>query len=87
MIELKTKIHDQYTLELKTSCQTESGQPINEFSTEIWLFIPENLQSNEPTYTSDSFYEDLKTRLRLKTPQYTPEELAKREALPYQRLQ
>ena len=86
MIHLKTKVHDHQTLEFKIGYETEPGLQISTFQVGLWMFIPGSLEANEHTYTADSFYEDLKTRLRLITPRYSLKQLSDEEAKPYQRL-
>lgn len=86
MIHLKTKVHDSQTLEFKIGYETEPNISVSEFKVDLWMFIPGNLEANERTYAANTFYEDLKTRLRLITPHYTLKQLAKASALPYGRL-
>lgn len=87
MIHLKTKVHDSQTLEFKIGYETEPNLSVSEFKVDLWMFIPGNLEANERTYAANTFYEDLKTRLRLITPHYTLEQLTEANALPYCRLQ
>lgn len=86
MIRVRPKIHDSQTLEFKIGYETRPELHISQYVTNLWMFIPENLEPNEKIYVADSFYEDLKTRLRLITPQYSLAELCSREALPYRRI-
>lgn len=86
MIRLSPKIHDKYTLEFKIGYETEPGHHVSDFITNLWLFIPDNLESNEKIYVSDSFFEDLKTRIRLTTPRYPLSSLAQSDALPFRRI-
>lgn len=86
MIRLTPKIHDKYTLEFKIGYETKAGHPISDFITNLWLFIPENLESNEKIYVADSFFEDLKTRMRLTTPRYSLHALSQSGALPFKRI-
>lgn len=87
MIRVRPKIHDSQTLEFKIGYETRPELHVSQFVTNLWMFIPENLEPNEKIYDTDSFYEDLKTRLRLITPQYSLTELSSRDALPYRRME
>ena len=86
MIHLKTKVHDSQTLEFKIGYETEPNLSVSEFKVDLWMFIPDNLEGSERTYAANTFYEDLKTRLRLITPDYSLKQLTEVSALPYRRL-
>lgn len=87
MIRVRPTIHDSQTLEFKIGYETRPELHESEYVTNLWMFIPENLEPNEKIYVADSFYEDLKTRLRLITPQYSLAQLSSRDALPYRRME
>ena len=46
-----------------------------------WLFVPSSLNINVSTYSKEQFYQDVKSNIRLKTPQFSLHQLADAEAL------
>lgn len=78
MIDIKVKIHDNYSFEFKTSfiaTQKTGNDDINEFSINTWLFVPNSIDINRGTYSKDQFYKDTKSNVRLITPIYTLQEI------------
>ena len=86
MIHLNTEVHDSTTLEFKISYETHERLPKADFDLSLWLFIPEYLESNEHSFSRESFYENIKSRMRLISPRYKLDALTSSEALPYERL-
>ena len=84
MIELNTKIHDRFTLELKVGFNTkEAIKPMkySDFVMNTWIFVPQTLDINAAKYSKDTFYRDLKSDVRLITPDYPLDDLANDEDL------
>lgn len=76
MIEELVKIHDQFTIEIKTGFIANDPKGKNSFNLKAWIFVPSSLDINRHTYSKEVFYRDLKVNTRLITPVYTLEEIA-----------
>ena len=84
MIDLKTKIHDKFTLEFKVGFNTEKADKslkVSDFVINTWIFVPNSLDINATKYSKENFYRDLKSDVRLITPEYGLHELANNEQL------
>ena len=84
MIELNTKIHDKFTLEFKVGFNTEKmlkPMKFSDFVMNTWIFVPNSLDINASKYSKDNFYRDLKSDVRLITPDYRLHDLANDELL------
>lgn len=86
MIHLYAEVHDCTTLEFKISYETHEKLNKADFDLSMWFFVPENLEINEHSYSRESFYSNIKSRMRLISPRYKPEVLVAADALPYERL-
>lgn len=91
MIDLQTKIHDNFTLEFKVGFIAKENQNIlkvNDFVMNTWIFVPNSLDINKSKYSKDDFYRDIKSGVRLITPTYRLHDLANDDTLlPYQLLE
>ena len=65
MIEIDTRIHDRYSIELKVGFVTRKKLRMNDFSLAMWFFVPGSLDINRATYPKDMFYQDVKSNIRL----------------------
>lgn len=83
MIDIKTKIHDQYSIEFKVGFKSERKLKFDDFSMAMWIFVPGSLNINSSTYSKSSFYQDLKSNVRLITPIYKLGEIVSNAAEPY----
>jgi hypothetical protein len=84
MINLTTKIHDKFTLEFKVGFNTEKAiKPMkySDFVMNTWIFVPNSLDINATKYSKEDFYRDLKSDVRLITPDYDLHDLANDEQL------
>ena len=84
MIDLTTKIHDKFTLEFKVGFNIDKSlkpMKFNDFVMNTWIFVPNSLDINAAKYSKDDFYRDLKSDVRLITPDYPLHELANDEEL------
>ena len=70
MIDIKTKIHDKFSIEFKIGFSGRSKLRENNFSINSWIFIPNGLDINSSTYSNEQFYKDVKSNIRLITPRY-----------------
>lgn len=83
MIEQNVKVHDKFSVEIKLGFLARKKLPKNDFSMNIWMFIPNSLDVNRFTYSKTDFYSDLKTYTRLITPVYILRDLANPKNLPF----
>ena len=84
MIDLTTKIHDKFTLEFKVGFNTKKAvkpMKVSDFVMNTWIFVPNSLDINAAKYSKENFYRDLKSDVRLITPDYALHELANDEQL------
>lgn len=84
MIDLTTKIHDKFTIEFKVGFNTEkASKPMkySDFVMNTWIFVPNSLDINASKYSKEDFYRDLKSDVRLITPDYQLHDLANDEQL------
>ena len=84
MIDLSTKIHDKFTLEFKVGFNTQQAEKPMKYSDYVmntWIFVPNSLDINAAKYSKDDFYRDLKSDVRLITPDYDLHDLANNEQL------
>ena len=84
MIDLTTKIHDRFTLEFKVGFNTEATDKPTKYSDFVmntWIFVPNSLDINAAKYSKENFYRDLKSDVRLITPDYPLHELANDDQL------
>lgn len=82
MIEIKTKIHDNFSLEIKESFVVRPNVRDNHFAVNTWIFVPNSLDINPQTYGKDQFYRDVKSNVRLITPVFLLRDIAGGEAQP-----
>jgi len=83
MIEKNVKIHDQFSIELKFGYSTRRKQKVNLFEVNTWIFIPNSLDINRQTYTKENFYKDLKSNIRLITPEFLLRDIADKSKSPF----
>lgn len=71
MIEVKTKIHDNFSVEFKQSFVSgyNTGEKKKDFVVNTWIFVPSSLDINSATYGKQQFWRDIKSNLRLITPE------------------
>lgn len=79
MIQVQTSIHDRFSVEFKINF-TNREQRNQLFKMNSWLFVPSSLDINASTYSKEQFYRDVKSNVRLKTPQFSLQQLADAEA-------
>lgn len=82
MINVSTKIHDQFSIEFKVRFDGAEQGRASDFTVNTWIFIPYSLDINSGTYGKEQFYRDVKSNVRLITPTYTLSALATPEAKP-----
>ena len=84
MIEIQTKIHDQFSIEFKVGFSGRDDVKVDHFDVNSWIFIPNGLYINDHTYSKDRFYTDMKSNIRLLTPSFTLRQMAEGEDAPVQ---
>lgn len=86
MIDITTKIHDQFSIEFKVGFVTRRKLRRNDFSVYMWIFVPNALDINPSTYSKANFYRDVKSNVRLITPRYLLRDIVGGEESPASRL-
>ncbi len=82
MIEELVKIHDKFSVELKVGFTAAEQSEVNDFSVNMWVFIPNSLDINKYTYSKLDFYRDAKSNVRLITPIYLLRDISNESELP-----
>ena len=82
MIDIQTKIHDQFSIEFKVGFSGTEGVKVDHFDVNSWIFIPNGLDINKQTYTKERFYSDMKSNVRLLTPAFTLKQMVEGEEAP-----
>ena len=75
MINITTKIHDQFSIEFKVGFAGSEKDMESNFKVNSWIFIPNSMGINASTYSKEQFYRDVKSNIRLITPNYALSEL------------
>ena len=86
MIDLKTKIHDRYSIEFKMGFVARRKLPESDFSVYTWIFVPSSLDINKFSYSKSHFYRDVKSNIRLITPRFLLRDIAQQGSEPLSRL-
>ena len=84
MIEIQTKIHDQFSIEFKVGFSGRDNVKNDCFDVNAWIFIPNGLYINKNTYSKDRFYTDMKSNIRLITPSFSLHEMTEGDDAPIQ---
>ncbi len=87
MIEEHVSVHDKFSLEFKLGFAANKNLEVNDFSVNMWMFVPNSLDINKYTYSKSDFYIDLKSNIRLITPIYLLRDINDEENLPLKLLQ
>lgn len=83
MIDIQVRIHDRFSVEFKIGYMVRKDLKINDFMTNMWIFVPNDLDINSFSYTKNQFYRDVKSNVRLITPIYSLQEVADDLSLPF----
>lgn len=86
MVDIKTKIHDRFSIEFKVGFVTRRKTKKNDFTVGMWIFIPESLDITPSTYSKSDFYRDVKTNVRLITPNFILRDIVGGSAIPLKNL-
>jgi hypothetical protein len=82
MIEDSVKIHDDFSIEIKSIYENIFKRKKTKYDTITYLFIPNGLHINEQTYTKSKFYNDVKVYVRYNASQYNLVEILEVETSP-----
>jgi len=82
MIDLKTKVHDKYSIEFKMGFVAGDQPHEGDFSVGMWIFVPGSLDITPTTFTKAEFYRSVKSNIRLITPRYNLGDVVGGEAQP-----
>ena len=82
MIDIQTKIHDNFSIEFKIGFSGREGVKLDHFDVNSWIFLPNGLDINESTYSKDRFFSDMKSNVRLLTPAFTLKQMVEGEESP-----
>ena len=75
MIEDSVKIHDNFSLEIKSIYENISKKKKTKYNTITYLFIPNGLNINNETYAKSKFYNDVKVYIRYNASEYTLDDI------------
>ena len=87
MIDIQTKIHDQFSIEFKIGFSGREGVKADHFDVNSWIFLPNGLDINQQTYSKDRFFSDMKSNIRLITPSFSMKEMVTGEVAPLRYLE
>jgi len=87
MINVNTKIHDQFSIEFKVGFAGSEQDKVNDFTVNSWIFVPYSLDINPATYGKEQFYRDVKSNVRLITPDYHLTDMINGDSSPLQNVQ
>ena len=79
MIDIKTKIHDAFSIEFKVGFKPREDARDNNFNVGMWIFLPGSLDITPSTYSKTDFYRDVKSNIRLVTPSWRLDGIASGE--------
>lgn len=90
MIGITYKIHDRFSIEFKvwftSRDKNDEEVPLSDFAINTWMFFPNSLDINGSTYDKTQFHRDIKSNVRLITPDFSLRDLARYDADPYVKL-
>ncbi len=86
MIYDNVKIHDNFSLEIKSIYEIISEKKKTNYSTITYLFIPNGLNINTQTYPKSKFYNDVKVYIRYNASEYTLDEILNLKSGPLHQL-
>ena len=75
MIELIAKEHDDFSVEFKFAFEDDGHEGKDEFAVNAWMFLPASLGLDPDNYGKSLFYRDIRSNVRLITPDFSLEEI------------
>lgn len=82
MIDELVKQHDKLSAEIKVSFGARKKVKDNDFIFNVWFFVPNSLDINRFNYSKQDFYRDLKSNIRLTTPEFLLRDISESEKSP-----
>ena len=86
MISIQAKKHDNFSIEFKFGFNCTIDGVADDFAVNAWIFVPNSLDITPENYGKNQFYRDIKSNVRLITPVYPLQELAREDAMPLRSL-
>ena len=86
MIKDNIKIHDKFSLEVKSIYENISNSNKTIYDTITYFFIPSGLNINSQTYTTSKFYDDVKVYIRYNASDYTLDDIINLKSGPLKQL-
>ena len=86
MIKDSVKIHDNFSLEVKSIYENTSKKRKTNYDTITYLFIPNGLNINNQTYPKSKFYNDVKVYIRYDASEYTLDDIINLKTGPLKKL-
>lgn len=86
MIKDSVKIHDDFSIEIKSIYENISKRKKTRYNTLTYLFLPNGLNINDLTYTKAKFYNDVKVYIRYDASEYTLDDLINLKTGPLKQL-
>ncbi len=87
MIHIKANKHDDRSVEFKLGFSEKAfREKPSVYNVNTWIFVPGSLDIDPETYGKKQFYRDIKSNIRLITPDFTLEEIADEQGLPMTQL-
>ncbi len=74
-IQKNFEVHDKFQFEMKLHYLLDHGLR-DDYQVDMYLFLPNSLDLNNQSYPQESFYDDIKNHVRLKTPEFSLEQIA-----------
>ncbi len=76
MIEEEIRIRDRFQFEIKLNYRLNQDKPKTQYQIDAYIFIPQSLRVNHTTYPKNTFYQDLQSYIRFKTPSLSLSDIA-----------
>ena len=80
-IQQSVKHHDQYQIEIKLDYELHAGQKTR-YQIATYFFVPQSLGITPQTYPRQTFYQDVQSHIRLKTPSLNLREFTESDRSP-----
>ena len=85
-IQQAVKHHDQYQIEIKLDYELHAEHKTR-YQIATYFFVPQSLGINSATYPKHTFYQDVQSHIRLKTPSLNLREFTEGERSPLRRIE
>lgn len=82
MIKDSIKIHDDFSVEIKSIYENIFKKKKTKYDTITYLFIPNGFNSDAQTYTKEKFYNDVKVYVRYNASNYSLDDILQLETSP-----